>query len=428
MTALDRTTPGTTPELAAAVSGASVGLLGNPNFRRLWLARGLSQTGTALTVTVIPLIAAASLGASARQMGLLVAAGMLPAVLVAVPVAVWADRVNRLIPVLIICDLLRAGIVGLIPLLWWRNALSFGVLVAVVIARSTISAMYSACSSPVVVDVVPRDELIDANGKLGATSNVADVTGPAAGAGLLAVLAAPVTLLFDAASFLLSAFITALIRLPHAKPATNSQPATVQASSLSRLLAVGRGVIGRSEVRGVTAIAFVNGVVQAVAVLFFVRALKLPVATVSLLAGSGAIGGILAGVLVGRFVRRLGTRRVLIVGYLLTLWSLVLVPFGTVGAPGVLVALNLDLMGSFGATLLIVTVFGDLQATAAKGTVARVMAFASTLLQAATATGAVLGGLLGAAIGVRTTLSLAAGGLCLLLIPRTALWYREWSR
>ena len=417
--------------MTTLVSAPPASLLRNRNFGRLWLARGLSQTGTALTVTIIPLVAAASLGASARQMGLLVAAGMLPAVLVAVPVAAWADGVSRLIPALVLCDLLRAGIVGLVPLLWWRHELSFGLLLAVVIARSALSAVYSACSSPVIVDVVPREQLIAANGKLSATSNVADVAGPAAGAGLLAVLAAPLALLFDAVSFLLSAILTSFVR-PGQQPASAAEqprqagqrrPATW---SLSELVAVGRGVFARSDVRGVTAIAFINGVVQAVAVLFFVRVLKLPIATVSLLAGSGAIGGILAGVLVGRLVQRLGARRVLVVGYLLTLWSLVLVPFGTVGAVAVLVALNLDLMGSFGATLLIVTVFGDLQATAARGTVARVMAFASTLLQAATAVGALLGGALGAVAGVRPTLALAAAVLAVLLVPRTVFWYREW--
>ena len=84
----------------------TTGLWRHSGFLKLWGAETISQLGTQLTALAIPLIAALSLDASPAQMGLLVATGTAPSLLVGLIVGVWVDRLPRK-PVLIVADLAR---------------------------------------------------------------------------------------------------------------------------------------------------------------------------------------------------------------------------------------------------------------------------------------------------------------------------------
>jgi hypothetical protein len=125
------------------------------SFKALWAALGVSQLGSAVSAIALPLIAALSLGATPGQMSLLVAIELIPAFLIRVPAAAWADSLRRRLPLMSACNLLRAVVIGAVPLLWWFDALSFGTLLLIGGAGSLLTGVYASLSSPVLVDVVP---------------------------------------------------------------------------------------------------------------------------------------------------------------------------------------------------------------------------------------------------------------------------------
>ena len=64
------------------LSPASTGVLGKPDFVRLWMAQSVSLFGSEITLVALPLTAVLVLGASPTAMGLLAAAEKAPFLLV----------------------------------------------------------------------------------------------------------------------------------------------------------------------------------------------------------------------------------------------------------------------------------------------------------------------------------------------------------
>ena len=75
------------------------------DFRLVWSAYSISAIGSEVTVLALPLAAAVLLGASAWQMGLLVAAGTAPYIGFSLLVGAWIDRLSRRRPLLVAADL-----------------------------------------------------------------------------------------------------------------------------------------------------------------------------------------------------------------------------------------------------------------------------------------------------------------------------------
>ncbi|WP_279340682.1 MFS transporter [Sphaerisporangium perillae] len=390
----------------------------NRIFRAYWAAVGVSQLGSAVSLVTIPLIAAVTLRATPDQMAWLVAAGMLPSLLVRVPAAAWSDSARDRVPLMIACNVVQALIIGLVPLLWVLDALNFTTLVILVGGASLAVGVYSSLSSPVLVEIVPKEDLVDSNGRISATRSVADIGGPALGGVLLAVLAAPWVVLVDAVSFLLSALL--LTRVPSRRSPTAED--TAPQRSPGGILALARALAGRSGVQAAVTVGLVNGVVDTVLVLFMVHELRLHSSAVGLLLGLGAVGGVAGGLLVGKILGQHGPGPTLAVGVLVTILSLVLLPFAVAGWSGATAVVVFELAGSFGGTLIIATVFGSLQGAAPEGKVARVMALAGAFLQVATLVGAAVGGVLGTRLGLRETVSVGVVLLVVALVPQVVRW------
>jgi hypothetical protein len=64
----------------------------NGDFVRLWVAQTVSTAGTQVSMVAIPLTAVVALGARPVEMGLLGAAGSLPALLFGLLAGAWVDR------------------------------------------------------------------------------------------------------------------------------------------------------------------------------------------------------------------------------------------------------------------------------------------------------------------------------------------------
>lgn len=120
-----------------------------------------------------------------------------------------ADRTNTL-RLLIGCDLGQAAIYGLIALL----LPSLGPLLALVFAASLLQSGTSAARGAVLPALVGQERLLGANVLLGAGFNLQVAIGPLIGGLLFAAGGADVALAVNAGTFLLSAGLLLLVRVP----------------------------------------------------------------------------------------------------------------------------------------------------------------------------------------------------------------------
>ncbi|MFE2723417.1 MFS transporter [Kitasatospora sp. NPDC059327] len=416
-------------------------------FRALWAATGLSQVGSAVSNVTIPICAAVTLGASALEMTALAVVEVVPSLLIRLPAAAWSDGLRRpRAPMMAACNLVQAAVMGAVPLLWWFGVLHIVLLMVLAALASAALGVYSALSSPLLVQIVPKAHLVEANGKISATRSIADISGPALGGALLARIAAPYVVLVDALSFLASAALLTRIR-PGTADATAGReaadrgaaeqpisersaegtggaapkPAKQQLGAAANLR-LARAMARQSGVRAVVTVSFVNGVTQPVLVLFLLHAVDMRPSLIGALLALGAVGGVTGGMLVGRAQKRFGSGRTLALGTGVSLLSLALLPFASAGPSAMAGLVLLELAGSFGGTLLVATVFGSLQAAAPKDRIAQVMAMTFVLLQAASLIGVPVGGALAVAFGTRWALVVAFTVMAAGLGPQLLRW------
>jgi MFS family permease len=377
----------------------------------LWGAETISQLGTQLTALAIPLIAALSLDASPAQMGLLVATGTAPALLVGLFVGVWVDRLPRK-PVLIVADLARGALLGLIPVLWVLDTLSITMLYAIGFGVGIFTVFFDVAYQAYLPALVGRDDLLEGNGKLQASASFAQVAGPGLGGGLIALITAPAAIAVDAVSFVLSAVLIGKIK-------TQEPPVdrTVDHPKMIPAIAEGlRAVVADPLLRALagcsaTTTLFGWGFL-AVYVLYMTEDLGLSAAQVGFVFATGGMGALIGAVLAGPAARRFGVgktivgSRVLVGIFGLTVPAAVLVPS---------VALPLVVFAEFAQWLVLliadVNTVTIRQAITPDRLQGRVNATWKFIVSGLVPIGGLMGGLIGEWYGVQTTLVIGILGM-----------------
>src|SRR5712692_9482817 len=111
--------------MASSTRGTSRSTLWrNRDFVKLWAGQTVSLAGSQVTTLALPLTAVLLLRATPVQTGLLYAAQFAPFLVLTLFAGVLVDRMRRR-PILIVADLGRALLLGLIPLFAWLGWLRF---------------------------------------------------------------------------------------------------------------------------------------------------------------------------------------------------------------------------------------------------------------------------------------------------------------
>jgi MFS family permease len=188
-----------------------LGLLRHPNFARLWGAATVSLFGTQVSQIAIPFIAAVLLNASAAEVGLLTTIEFLPFLLFTLPAGVWVDRFPKK-RILVLGDLGRALMLASIPIAYAFDALTIWQLYVVGFVNGIATVFFDVADQSYLPTILERDELVEGNSKLQVSGSSAQILGQPLGGGIVAVVHAPVAVLFDALSFLGSAALILSIR------------------------------------------------------------------------------------------------------------------------------------------------------------------------------------------------------------------------
>src|SRR5688572_17346806 len=107
-------THGDRPEMDRTGAHDGHSLWRHRDLLKLWGGETISVFGSQVTVLALPLTAVLTLGAGARELGLLNAARFAPFLAVTLLAGVWVDRRRRR-PILVSTNLGRAVLVSLVP-------------------------------------------------------------------------------------------------------------------------------------------------------------------------------------------------------------------------------------------------------------------------------------------------------------------------
>jgi MFS family permease len=390
------------------------GVLANRDFALLWAGETVSQAGTQVTQFTMPLIAVLTLHASVFQVGVLNALKFVPVIVVALFAGVWLDRRRRR-PVLIACALGSAVLVALVPVASQTGLLSMGLLYVVTLATGALTVVFDVGALSYVPFLVGREELPDANGKLQASNAVAGIAGPGVAGLLIGLITAPVTLSVDAVSYLFSAGGLAFIARPEPDPKDAGQRPGIRQSISEGFHAVYGTPVLRILLAQSTALNTGFGAVSTVFLVYAVRDLHLSPVKLGLVTAGLAAGALLGALLAPRVKRALGLGRAMAVSILGVSLSPVLLLLPRGAGPAAIVVLIAGWLGhGAGISVWNVNTITLRQAVTPARLLARMNATYRMLLFGALPAGALLGGLIGAAAGLRTALLIA---VLLLLTP-----------
>jgi len=187
-----------------------------------WVLQTVSVAGDSLTTLAVPVLVLALTG-SIVQMGLVTGAIGAAWLVSGVLAGSIVDRLDRR-TVMIACDVARAALYGLVPLVWLFEPHVWVLYVAMPLGAAA-GMLYQVGYITAVPALVRKDQITQANGLLSASFAVAGITGPAIAGALFAVLDPAWVIGIDAVSFGLSAIAMSYVRLrPRERAAERESP------------------------------------------------------------------------------------------------------------------------------------------------------------------------------------------------------------
>lgn len=298
------------------------GVFISESFLRYWRATAVSGLGTYVTVFALQALVVLTLDGTAADVGWLNAARWLPYLTFGLVVGALVDGRRRL-PLMVRTDVAQAVLLLVIPVLWWFDALSLPVLLAVVFAYGTAAVVNMAATMSLLPRLVERGQLQSAHARVDGADAVSSTAGPALGGLLVSAVGAPLAVVLDSVTYLYSALTLRRIELDEPPPCTG-----VTARGLVREVVEGvRWAYGGSGLRTL-AIAthgwFVgNAIVGVVLAPYAFLVLDLSAAELGLVGAAGGVGAVLGAAITTTVGRRLGTGRTIILCHLLTTGAVV---------------------------------------------------------------------------------------------------------
>ncbi|MFC6086605.1 MFS transporter [Sphaerisporangium aureirubrum] len=384
------------------------GLWRDGEFLKFWSGEAVSQMGTQVTQLALPLAAVYQLDAGSAQLGLLNAAGYAPFLGAALFIGVWVDRRRRR-PLLIASSLGRAVLVAGVPLCAALGVLSMEYLYVTALLAGTLTVLYDVSYQSYLPDLIPRERLVEGNSKLQATNSVAQIGGPGLAGLLVGWLTAPMALLTNAVSGLVSAATLLAVRRPEPRP-------VVPPGRVSTWRGIREGLAQVFRVGEIRAIALQAGTynacylaMQTVFVLYAARELRMAPGTIGLLLSVGAVGSLLGAFAAGPLKDRLGLGRALLAELALCCAAPALLPLAPGATPAGYAMFAAAFAGTgAGCTMSTIHAVSLRQAITPPHLLGRVNAGCRFLAWGPLPLGALAGGRLGDAIGLRATLAVTA--------------------
>lgn len=385
------------------------GVLHDHDFRQLFFADTISQLGSQVSLLALPLVAVIALNASPFEVGLLAACDTAAFLLVGLPAGAWVDRMRRR-NVLIVGDLVRAVLLGSVPVAWWLHELSILQLYAVGLGTGLMTVFFDVAYQSYLPHLVGRDHLVDGNSKLEAVRGVTQLGGPTAAGFLIQALTAPAAVLVDAVSYVGSALFVGLIRKREDKPVRQPD------AHLGREIAEGFRFVVRNRILRSIAMCtswgnLFSSISGAMLIVLLARDLRLSAGWIGVVFSFGSIGGLVAAFTAQRIAKWLGQGPTIWISIAVTSPFALFTPLAQRGWLMVTCVAGTAVYW-FGAVVYNINQVSFRQGLTPDRLLGRMNATMRFLVWGTMPLGGLIGGILGSQIGVRETLWVGViGGL-----------------
>lgn len=290
---------------------SSASLWRDSDFLRLWAGQTISQLGTVVTRTAIPLVALLVLGAGPRELAYLVIAASSAVLLVGLVAGAWVDRLRRR-PLLIWTDVIRAVLLFSIPAAYADGALRIEQLYLVMFVEACLGALFDAAYPAYVPSLIGADRVVEANSKLAVSSSIGEIGGPGLAGGLVQIVSAPFAILVDAFSFVVSALSLLAIRAPEP-----GRPARESESAIRQEIVEGLRIVRRHALVFPMA---VNSVIQhffgsfygVLYAIYLLQDLHFEPFLLGLVISAGGVGSLVGSIFAAPVIKRLGIGRAIV--------------------------------------------------------------------------------------------------------------------
>lgn len=186
-------------------------LLRTPGFAWLWGGQTLSTFGSQIGMLALGFIAVKELKATPAEMGILAAAGTSSFLLVGLIAGAWVDRWSKR-RVMLIADVVRMVAMAAVPVLYFMDQLDIWHVILIEFVLGLATVFFDVAYQSFVPVLLPPEKIAGGNSALETSNQIAGITGPGLVGGLLELVKAPLLLIIDAFSYLVSAFSLLMIK------------------------------------------------------------------------------------------------------------------------------------------------------------------------------------------------------------------------
>ena len=393
------------------------------NFSLLWGGGLVSDLGDWMLLVALPVYVFQLTGSALITSSVFVVE-LVPALLVGQLAGVLVDRWDRR-RILVVSGVIQA--VLLLPLLAATTVDSLWIIYLVAAVQSCLARLCGPAKAAMIPAIVPAEQVAAANALNAVSDNLARLVGSPLGGLAIQFFGLVGVVVIDAATYLVSALLTAGVRPPKA-------PAPIPAAAVGRPSLLDDWLDGLRTIRRtppLPAVLFIGALSQVAQgmfvvlfVVFVLQRLNGSGGDVGLIRGMQAIGGVAGGLIIGALSRRLSPRALVGWGFVvfglisLTTWNAPNVTTAIAVYVGLFIAAGIP--GVATSTGLLTTVQSVTPATH----LGRVFAAFETGAGALQAVGVLLAGALADRLGVVTILNVQAGiyvacGLLALIALRT---------
>ncbi len=383
----------------------------DPEFLKLWTGGFVSTLGFHISILAMQLTAAAVLGASPFEMGVLGAAQFLPRLLFGLVAGVWVDRLRRR-PLMIVADLGRAVLLASIPVAHVLGWLSMAQLYVVAVGVGSFSVFFGVAAQAYVPALVGRERLVDANARMSAGEAIAQIGGPNLAGAMVQLLTAPIAIGLDALSYIVSAIFIAWIRRPEPPVPTRADRRHIATEIREGLRVVAAHPVLRALVGASLNIGLFTGGFRGALIILYLVQIGISPIEFGIIYGVGGASALLGAIVARPIAASVGLGRTLVGVHLATAAFAAFVPLAGLVAPEARLALLLVGQIGLGVFSPVWGINGGSlqQVITPDRLLGRVNATQQLALFGVNPLGALLGGLIASIVGLQLTLAIAAAG------------------
>ena len=208
----------------------------------------------------------------------------------------------------------RALLLVTIPVAAAFQVLRIEHLYAVALGVGVMGAFFQVANRSILPTLVSPDRLVEANSKLAVGSSASQVAGPGLAGVLVQLVTAPMALVVDAATFVVSGLAIRSIQTPEPETESRSTGSDFVKEAREGLAAICQNGVLLAIAVGVGGLAVFNAMFEAVWLLYVNSQLGVEPATLGFMFSVGRAGFVLGAIFSARLMRWLGAGRSVIVG------------------------------------------------------------------------------------------------------------------